>query len=461
MSRRQLALRIMLITGAVLVGAIALRPPVQAQTSTCEVAYNVRGEWNTGFTADVTIKNTGAAAINGWTLAWTFPGSQRITYLWSGSYTQSGAAVSVTNAGYNGSIGPNGGTVNFGFNGSYSGPNAKPASFTLNGVTCGGGGPTSTPTRTPTRTPTPTNTPTRTPTGGTPSTPTRTPTPDGSLLTGNATWFDGLGSPYGGCGLPQSVLDSQNFVALNVQNSPGDYTTFHTRPIPPQYASQLGFFNNGLNCGRWVHVVMSDNCNGINDGAMNQPFCRGGSGWYSDAYNGAELDMIVADSCYDGNAWCRDDPNHLDLAKASLNLFVKNGQPVGNLFPNSWNNRHVQWRFIEAPNYTGDIRIGFILSAQIWWPAISITHLKNGIHGVEYFNGTTWVKAQMNGDMGQSYIIGPTEIVNGVAGSNYRIRVYDASDQLINNGRIYNFSFPASCGTNCSPTFTEVTYTVE
>ncbi len=339
--------------------------------------------------------------------------------------------------------------------------------------------PTRTRTRTPTRTPTgptptntigvPTNTPTRTPTRtptGTPITltltPTLTPTPiPGTLNTGNATWFEMLGQPYGGCGLPQSILDTQNFVALNVQNSPGDYTTFHPRPIAPEFADQLGFFNNGLNCGRWVRVTISDNCNGINDGAMNQPFCRGGTGWYSDQYNGAVLDMVVADSCYDGNAWCRDDPNHLDLAKGALNLFVKNGQPIGDMFPNSWNNRQIQWQFIEAPNYTGDIRIGFILSAQIYWPAMVITHLQNGIHGVEYYDGTNWVRAGMNGDMGQGYIIGATTLVNGTPGSNYRIRIYDVNDQLINNGRIYNFSFPASCGTICSPTFTEVSYTVE
>jgi len=456
MSKRQLALLIMLTAAIILGATTALHLPAQAQTSTCEVAYDVRGDWGTGFTTDVTIQNTGATAINGWTLTWTFPGNQQITNLWNGTYTQSGASVSVTNASYNASIGASGGTVNVGFNANYSGANTKPTSFAVNGVVCGGTSPTSTPTVT-----SPTSTPTPTATGGPTSTPPPTATPGGFQYTGNATWFEGLGSPYGGCGLPQSALDSQSFVALNVQDSPGDYTTFHPRPIAPEYASQLGFFNNGLNCGRWVRVTMGDNCNGINDGAPNQPFCRGGTGWYSDAYNGAVLHMIVADSCYDGNAWCRDDPNHLDLAKASLNLFVKDGQPVGDMFPNNWNNRQVHWEFIEAPNYTGDIKIGFILSAQVWWPAISITHLKNGIHGVEYYNGTTWVKAQMNGDMGQSYIIGPTELVNGIAGSNYRIRVYDASDQLINNGRIYNFSFPASCGTNCSPTFTEVAYTVE
>ena len=47
-------------------------------------------------------------------------------------------------------------------------------------------------------------------------------TASAATVTGNATWFDALGQPYGGCGLPQSALDSQNFVALNVFNTPGD-----------------------------------------------------------------------------------------------------------------------------------------------------------------------------------------------------------------------------------------------
>ncbi len=274
--------------------------------------------------------------------------------------------------------------------------------------------------------------------------------------TGNATYFSALGSPYGGCGVAQSALDSQNFVALNVQNTPGDYSTFLPRPIPAASASQIGQFNNGLNCGRWVHIVIGNFCSGTNDGAPNQPFCRGGTGWVADQYNGAALDMIVADSCQDSNAWCRDDPYHLDLAQASLNLFVKNGLPVGDL-SNHWNNRQIQWQFIEAPNYTGDIQIGFIQNASTNWSAIAITHLKNGIHGVDYFANGSWVKANMNADMGESYIIVPTT----TSGSQYQIRVYDVSDQLINAGRIYTFSFPSSCGTQCSGTFNPVTYTVQ
>jgi cellulase/cellobiase CelA1 len=100
------------------------------------VSYVIHSDWGNGATVGITITNNSAAAINGWTLAWTFPGNQTITDLWNGTYTQSGAAVSVKDAGYNASILANGGTTNLGFNLNYSGTNAKPASFTLNGTAC-------------------------------------------------------------------------------------------------------------------------------------------------------------------------------------------------------------------------------------------------------------------------------------------------------------------------------------
>ncbi|MET7327102.1 cellulose binding domain-containing protein [Nonomuraea sp. NPDC005650] len=271
-------------------------------------------------------------------------------------------------------------------------------------------------------------------------------------VTGNATYFDGLGMPYGGCGVPQANLDSQDFVALNVYNTPGDYT-FYPRPLTGANLSKAGLWNNGLNCGRYVQVEISDFCTGTNDGAQNQAFCRGGS-WVSDAYNGAKLTMLVADSCGDSNGWCRDDPYHLDLSKDSLNRFVKNGSAIGDMYPSHWNNRHVTWSFVPAPNYSGDINIGFLQSAQVWWPAISVSHLANGIHGVEYFANGAWQPAQMNGDMGQSYVIGGI-----TSGSNqFQIRVRDVTDTLINGGRVYSFTLPSACNP-CGTPYTKVSYT--
>jgi len=276
-------------------------------------------------------------------------------------------------------------------------------------------------------------------------------------VTGNATWFSGLGGPYGGCGLPEANVDSQNYLALNVQNSPGVYSDL-PRPIPAADASEIGMFDNGLNCGRWVQVTIGPNCTGVNDGAQNQPFCRNGS-WVSDQYNGATLNMVVADSCDDPNAWCKDDPYHIDLHQSSLNQFVLNSQPVGNMYPNSWNNRQVTWQFIPAPNYTGDINIGALQGAQPYWPAIAISHLPNGIHGVQYYANGTWTDATMDSDMGDDYIVAPTT-GSGTAGSSYEIRVIDASGSLVNNGRVYNFSLPGSCLPNgCSPAYTPISYT--
>ena len=277
-----------------------------------------------------------------------------------------------------------------------------------------------------------------------------------SPVTGYATWFTGLGSPYGGCGLPQADLDSQNFLALNVQNSPGDYTNL-PRPIPAADASEIGMFDNGLNCDRWVQVTIGDNCDGTNSGAPNTAFCTPGT-LEADQFNGATLDMVVGDSCDDGNAWCKDNPYHVDLAQASLNQFIQNGQPVGDMYPNSWNNRQVTWQFIAAPNYTGNINIGAIQGAQTYWPAIAISHLPNGIHGVNYYANGSWVAATMDSDQGDDYIIGPTTGA-GTPGTQYEIQVVDSSGNLVNNGEVYNFTLPSGCTNGCSPAYTPITYT--
>jgi hypothetical protein len=276
-----------------------------------------------------------------------------------------------------------------------------------------------------------------------------TPTP----VTGNATWFSGLGSPYGGCGLPQDSLDSQDFVALNVFNTPGDYNAY-PRPLTGANAAKAGMWDNGHNCGRWVKVTIDDYCTGTNDGSPGQAFCRDGS-WVSDAYKGATLTMLVADSCGDSNAWCRDDPYHLDLSHDSLNRFQLDGRAVGDMDPAHWNNRHVSWQFVPAPDYTGDLRIGFLQGAQKYWGAIALSHLSNGLHGVQYYADGSWHDAKMNGDMGQSYVLSPLT----TGGTQFRIRAKDAADNWINNGREYTFALPPSCASQCSAAYTPVSYT--
>jgi hypothetical protein len=121
----------------VALGAAGLVVATSARAAAgCLVTYTVTGQWPTGFGAKVTVNNLGDP-INGWRLTWAYSAGQTITQLWDGSVAQSGAQVTVTNAGYNGSIGT-GANVSFGFNGSWSGSNPNPTTFALNGVTCTG-----------------------------------------------------------------------------------------------------------------------------------------------------------------------------------------------------------------------------------------------------------------------------------------------------------------------------------
>ena len=72
----------------------------------CHVAYTKSSEWPGGFTADLTIGNTGATPVNGWSLTFSFPGDQKVTNGWNATVSQSGNSVTATNAAYNATITP-------------------------------------------------------------------------------------------------------------------------------------------------------------------------------------------------------------------------------------------------------------------------------------------------------------------------------------------------------------------
>jgi rhamnogalacturonan endolyase len=123
--------------GVVALGA-ALMVAVDAHAAAgCRVAYTVTSTWQGGFGATVEITNLGDP-IDGWTFGWKFPSGQTVTQFWNGTITQSGAAVTVKDAGYNAALATNGST-SFGFNGAHTGTNTTPTEFTLNGVACTGG----------------------------------------------------------------------------------------------------------------------------------------------------------------------------------------------------------------------------------------------------------------------------------------------------------------------------------
>ncbi|MDG4798658.1 glycoside hydrolase family 9 protein [Micromonospora sp. WMMD1082] len=105
---------------------------------TCAVTYTNYGHWQggTGFTAQVTIRNTGTATVNGWTARFAFTGDAKVREAWMADVTQSGATVTAKNESYNARINP-GGTVTFGFNAT-TGGGANPSSglVTVNGGAC-------------------------------------------------------------------------------------------------------------------------------------------------------------------------------------------------------------------------------------------------------------------------------------------------------------------------------------
>jgi hypothetical protein len=122
---------------AVPLSMLAANPsPAHAAAVACSVDYKAN-DWGSGFTADLTITNRGTDVIDGWTLTYSYSGNQRLSNGWNGSWSQSGSAITVKNASYNGRIAA-GAAVTTGAQFSYSGTNTAPTTFSINGTPCRG-----------------------------------------------------------------------------------------------------------------------------------------------------------------------------------------------------------------------------------------------------------------------------------------------------------------------------------
>ncbi|MFF8805709.1 GH12 family glycosyl hydrolase domain-containing protein [Streptomyces omiyaensis] len=91
--------------------------------------------WSGGFTADVTVTNTGPAPVEPWRLAFTLPAGHQVTQAWNAALSPSSGAVTATALAHNARIAP-GGSQTFGFQGTYSGTFAPPSGFSLGGAAC-------------------------------------------------------------------------------------------------------------------------------------------------------------------------------------------------------------------------------------------------------------------------------------------------------------------------------------
>ncbi|MFI9577517.1 cellulose binding domain-containing protein [Microbispora rosea] len=104
-------------------------PSPSGRPGGCTATYRLVNNWGGGFQSEVTVGNTGSAALNGWTVTMTLGGGQTVTSLWNGVNTGTSGAITVRNAPYNGTVAGNGSTT-FGFTAEGDG------SIAPTGVTC-------------------------------------------------------------------------------------------------------------------------------------------------------------------------------------------------------------------------------------------------------------------------------------------------------------------------------------
>ncbi|WP_299536002.1 glycoside hydrolase family 48 protein [uncultured Streptomyces sp.] len=117
-------------------GMTAAGTPARAAVVQCSVDQKTN-DWGSGFTTELTLTNRGTAPIDGWTLTYAYAGNQTLTNGWNGTWSQTGKNVKVTNASWNGKVAA-GAAVTTGAQFTYSGANAAPTSFAVNGTVCSG-----------------------------------------------------------------------------------------------------------------------------------------------------------------------------------------------------------------------------------------------------------------------------------------------------------------------------------
>ncbi|WP_198668690.1 cellulose binding domain-containing protein, partial [Streptomyces triticisoli] len=114
-------------------GAPGTPGPYPSAPAVCQVRYDLTNQWTDGFQAAVTV--TTARSLDTWRVAWSFRDGQRVAHMWDASVAQHGSRVTATAADYNKPVAA-GGTLSFGFIGTWQGSNTTPYGFTLNGHSC-------------------------------------------------------------------------------------------------------------------------------------------------------------------------------------------------------------------------------------------------------------------------------------------------------------------------------------
>jgi endoglucanase len=284
--------------------AVAAVSSASTATAACQVQYTVQSEWSTGFSLAVAITNEGSP-ISSWTLGYSYTGNQQLTDGWDGAWTQSGETVTVTSASWNGSLGTDGSTST-GANFSYSGANAAPAAFTLNGTACStSAGPVPTPAPAPA--PTPSSAPTATPSPA--PTATAAPSPTASASPSPAAPATGAAPQLHVSGNELVDAGGARVVLRGVDRSGTEYSCVQGNGIfdgPSDQASITAMKSWGVNA---VRVPLNEACwNG--ESYVNPAFAGANYQQAIEAYvnllnsNGmvAILDLHWSDGLYTGSS---------------------------------------------------------------------------------------------------------------------------------------------------------------
>jgi cellulase/cellobiase CelA1 len=98
------------------------------------VQYSIASQWNTGYNISVTVVNKSGSPVNNWTISWQLAHGETFANYWNAQCSISGSTITCSNLSYNGTLGANGGSQNFGAQFNSAGGSTTPTSFTVNGV---------------------------------------------------------------------------------------------------------------------------------------------------------------------------------------------------------------------------------------------------------------------------------------------------------------------------------------
>ncbi|HET6532383.1 MAG TPA: cellulase family glycosylhydrolase [Actinoplanes sp.] len=108
-------------------------PSTPAPTGACTATYRQDNAWQGGFQGSLTVRNTGGAAVNPWSVSWTWPAAVRLGSGWNATVTQTGTTVTAAAPSYSPALAA-GASVTIGF--TATGTATPPATVKLGAVTC-------------------------------------------------------------------------------------------------------------------------------------------------------------------------------------------------------------------------------------------------------------------------------------------------------------------------------------